>query len=130
MNPVSSSNAAESSLILCIDDGEIALRVKQMLLASAGYLVLTAKSGEIGLELFKRYPVELVVADHFLRGKTGTEIAGEMKELKPNVPILIVSGAIDRPEGLEFADEFLMKCEPPEVLLNTVARILESRIRA
>ena len=95
-----------------------------MLLTSAGYLLLTAKSGEVGLELFKRYPVELVVADHFLSGKTGTEIAKEMKELKPDVPILIVSGGIDRPEGLEFADEFLMKCEPPEVLLHTLARLL------
>ena len=124
MNPASSSTPAESSLVLCIDDGEIALRVRQMLLTSAGYLVLTAKSGEVGLELFKGYPVELVVADHFLSGKTGTEIAKEMKELKPDVPILIVSGGIDRPEGLEFADEFLMKCEPPEVLLHTVARLL------
>jgi len=76
------------------------------------------------LEFFKKYPVELVVADHFLGGKTGTEIAKEMKALKPDVPILIFSGAIDRPEGLEFADEFLMKCETPEVLLHTVARLL------
>lgn len=124
MNSASSSTPAASSLVLCIDDGDIALRIQQMLLTSAGYLVLTAKSGEVGLELFKRYPVELVVADHFLSGKTGTEIAKEMKELKPDVPILILSGAIDRPEGLEFADEFLMKCEPPEVLLHTVARLL------
>src|ERR1035438_8517271 len=116
MNPASPSTPAESSLILCVDDGEVALRVRQILPTSAGYLVLTAKSGEVGLELFKKYPVELVVADHYLGGKTVTEIAKEMKELKPDVPILIVSGAIERPEGLEFADEFLMKSEPPEVL--------------
>jgi CheY-like chemotaxis protein len=124
MNPASPSTPAESSLILCVDDGEVALRVRQILPTSAGYLVLTAKSGEVGLELFKKYPVELVVADHCLGGKTVTEIAKEMKELKPDVPILIVSGAIERPEGLEFADEFLMKSEPPEVLLHTIARLL------
>ena len=124
MNPASSSTPAESSLVLCIDDGDIALHVRQMLLTSAGYLVLTAKSGEVGLELFKKYPVELVVADHFLSGKTGTEIAKEMNSMKPDVPILIFSGAIDRPEGLEFADGFLTKCEPPEVLLHTVALLL------
>jgi response regulator RpfG family c-di-GMP phosphodiesterase len=124
MNSVSSSTPAESSLVLCIDDGEIALRIRQMLLNSAVYLVLAAKSGEIGLELFKKYPIGLVVSDHFLSGKTGTEIAKEMEELKPDVPILILSGAIDRPEGLEFADEFLMKCEPPEVLLHTIALLL------
>ena len=30
MNPASSSTPAESSLVFCIDDGEIALRVRQM----------------------------------------------------------------------------------------------------
>src|SRR5664279_2234520 len=98
MNPASPSTPAESSLILCVDDGDIALRVRQILLTSAGYLVLNAKSGEVGLELFKKYPVELVVADHYLSGKTVTEIAKEMKKLKPDIPILVFSGAINRPE--------------------------------
>jgi CheY-like chemotaxis protein len=109
---------------LCIDDADIALRVRKLLLGGAGYNVLTAGSGEDGLELFKQNPVELVIADHFLSGKTGTEIASEMKELKPEVPILIVSGALEKPEGLEFADGFLMKCEPPQVLLDTIACLL------
>ena len=124
MNPSSSSTAAENPLILCIDDGEIALRVRKLLLANAGYNVLTAGSGEAGLELFKQNPVELVVSDHFLSGKTGTELAKEMKQLKPKVPILIISAAAERPNGLEFADGFLTKCQPPVVLLDTIARLL------
>ena len=124
MNPASSSTAAATPLILCIDDGQVALRVRKLLLADAGYNVLTADSGEDGLELFKRYRVELVVADHFLSGMTGTELAKEMKQLKPEVPILIISGAVDRPVGLEFTDGFLTKCQPPEVLLDTIARLL------
>ena len=39
-------------LVLCIDDAEVALRVRELLLAGAGYAVLTASSGEEGLELF------------------------------------------------------------------------------
>ncbi len=124
MNLASSSAASATPLILCIDDGRVALRVRKLLLAHAGYDVLTADSGEYGLELFKRHRVQLVVADHFLSGKTGTELAKEMKELKPEVPILIISGAFDRPLGLEFADGFLTKCQPPDVLLNTIARLL------
>ena len=126
MNPASPSTPAESSLILCVDDDELALRIRQILLTGAGYLVLNAKSGEVGLELFKKHPIELVVADHYLSGKTGIKIAKEMKKLKPDVPILIFSGAIERPEGLEFATEFLMKSEPPEVLLHTIARLLDN----
>ena len=111
--------------ILCIDDAEIALRVRKLLLTIAGYDVVTAASGEEGLELFKRDAIDLVIADHFLTGKTGTEIASEMKTIKPHVPILIVSAASDTPEGIEFADGFLPKGESPEVLLATIARLLK-----
>ena len=114
-------------LLLCIDDAEVALRVRKILLTQAGYRVLTAASGEEGLELFKQNPIELVIADHFLSNRTGVEIAGEMKELKPEVPILIVSAAAEPPEGLEFLDGFLSKGEGPDVLLETVAGLLRPR---
>ena len=55
----------------------------------------------------------MVIADHFLSDKSGAEIAAEMKEIKPQVPILIVSGAEEAPKGLEFADGFLSKLRGP-----------------
>jgi len=111
-------------LVLCIDDAEVALRIRKLLLANAGYRVLTASSGEEGLELFKDNPVELVIADHFLSNKSGLEIAAEMKELKPKVPILIVSAAAEAPAGLEFSDGFLSKGEGPDALLEAMASLL------
>ncbi len=124
MNSASSSTAARPPLILCIDDDEISLRVRKLLLASAGLNVLTANSGEDGLELFEQNPIELVIADHFLTDKTGIEIAKEMKELKPQVPILILSAAAEKPDGLEFADGFLAKGGSPQMVLNTIAHLL------
>ena len=124
MKPASLLTAAKPTLILCIDDDDIGLRVRKLLLASEGYSVLTAGSGEDGLELFKQNPVKLVIVDHFLPGKTGTEIAREMKEMEPEVPILIMSAAIEEPPGLEFADGFLSKSEPPNVLFETVSLLL------
>ncbi len=124
MNSASLVTPARPPLILCIDDADIALRVRTLLLGSEGYSVLTAKSGEDGLEVFKQNPIDLVIADHFLSAKTGTEIAREMKNLKPRVPILIISAAIEKPDGLEFADGFLAKGEPPNVLFDTIAHLL------
>jgi two-component system response regulator GlrR len=121
------STSVKHPLILCIDDAEIALRVRKLLLTSAGYSVLTASSGEEGLELFKQSPIELVIADHFLSDKTGAEIAKEMKEFKPEVPILIVSAASEEPAGLEFVDGFLSKGEGPETLLESIASLLRQR---
>ena len=124
MNPASSSSPSKSPLILCIDDSDVALRVRKLLLDRAGYNVLTAKSAEEGLDIFTQYPVDLVVADHFLSGRTGTEIAREMKQVKPEVLILIFSAVAERPDGLEFADGFLSKGDPPAVLLDAIARLL------
>ncbi|MGO9515863.1 MAG: response regulator [Candidatus Korobacteraceae bacterium] len=124
MISASSSTAARLPLILCIDDDDISLRVRKFLLASVGFNVLTANSGESGFELFKQYPIELVIADHFLSDKTGTEIAREMKELKPEVPILIISTAPEKPDGIEFADGFVPKGEPPQLVLDTIAQLL------
>jgi hypothetical protein len=47
-----------------------------------------------------------------------------MKELKPQVPILILSAAAEEPAGLEFTDGFLAKGEPPQVILDAIARLL------
>lgn len=118
------ASISEHPLVLCIDDAEIALRVRKLLLTSAGYSVITAASGEAGFELFKENPVDLVIADHFLTDKTGAEIAREMKEVKPQVPILIVSAAAEEPDGLEFADGFLSKGEGPDGLLAAISDLL------
>jgi CheY-like chemotaxis protein len=120
-------SSSTQPLILCIDDAEVALRVRKLLLASAGYVVLTAASGEEGLEVFKQKSVDLVIADHFLSDKSGAEIAAEMKGMKPQVPILIVSAAEEPPAGLEFADGFLSKLDGPDALLDRVAGLLTER---
>lgn len=120
---------AKRPLILCIDDAEVALRVRKLLLSSAGYEVLTAPSGEEGLELFRQNSVDMVIADHFLSDKSGTEIAAEMKAIKPEVPILIVSAASEAPKGMEFADGFLSKGDGPDALLDSIAKLLHENRR-
>jgi CheY-like chemotaxis protein len=112
-------------LLLCIDDAEVALRVRKLVLTNAGYRVLTAESGEEGLEVFRANAVDMVIADHFLSNKSGLEIAKEMKELKPEVPILIVSAAAEAPPGMEFSDGFLSKGEGPDALLFAIAGLLK-----
>ncbi len=123
MNSVSSTTSG-FPLILCIDDDDISLRVGKLLLASVGFNVLTANSGEDGLELFKHNLIELVIADHFLSDRTGAEIAKQMKQLKPGVPNLILSAAVEKADDLESADAFVAKGEPPQLVLDTIAHLL------
>jgi CheY-like chemotaxis protein len=65
-----------------------------------------------------------VLSDHFLQGQTGAEITAEMKQLKPEVPVVILSGAVEEPDGIQHADLFLAKTGTPAELLEALARLL------
>jgi CheY-like chemotaxis protein len=111
--------------ILCIDDNETALKVRKMVLEVAGYSVLTASDVDIAMQLFTASVVDMVISDHLLQGKTGTELAAEMKRLKPATPIVIVSGVVQEPEGMEHADLFIVKGEAPAVWLKKISDVLQ-----
>jgi len=52
-----------AATVLCIDDEQTALQLRQTVLESAGYRVLTAKSGSQGIQSFKSEAVHAVVLD-------------------------------------------------------------------
>jgi DNA-binding NtrC family response regulator len=117
--------------ILCIDDNETALNVRKMVLEVAGYSVLTASDVDLAMQLFTASTVDIVMSDHLLQGKTGTALAAEMKRLKPAIPIIIVSGVVQEPEGMEHADLFVCKGEAPPVWLKKISDLLQqSRCQA
>ena len=115
-----SSSALVPYSVLCVDDEPSGLNLRQLILERKGYLVSTARTASEGLALFKGKDFDLVVTDHLLGRDTGTAMAKEMKRLRPFVPIIVLSGATDTPEGIEIADAFLSKAEGPERLLAKV----------
>jgi DNA-binding response OmpR family regulator len=123
------SVSGQQSVILCIDDEQAALRVRQLVLEYAGYRVLTATNGAAGLELFREQHVDLVITDHLLPGQTGSQVAREMKRLKPEVPVAMLSGLAERPEGGEAPDAFLTKGGPVPEFLASVGSLLRGSQR-
>ncbi len=117
-------NARRTARVLCIDDDLVGVSVRKLVLEQAGFDVSIANTSEEALEIFRNTAVDVVLSDHFLQGEAGTEIAAVMKALKPTVPIVILSGAIEIPPGIEHADLFLSKLEPPAVLLSTISDFL------
>jgi CheY-like chemotaxis protein len=111
--------------VLCIDDNETALKIRKMILEVAGYSVLTAIDAESAMQLFTTTPVDMVISDHLLQGKTGTELAAEMKRVKPTIPIIIMSGMVEQPEGIEHADLFIGKGESPPIWLKKISDVLQ-----
>lgn len=115
-------------VILLIDDDPIGVQTRTAVLECNGYRVLTAKTADEGLRLFREQKIDLVISDHFLRGsdRRGTALAEEMKRLKPDFPVMILSGAAEVPEGVEHADMFVTKLESIPVMLEDIAKLLQS----
>jgi CheY-like chemotaxis protein len=121
--------ANKSSTILCIDDEEPGLKVRKILLETAGHRVLTALSGREGIETFKAESVDAVILDYWMAGMNGVATARELKRIKRAVPIIILSAygtLLD--ETLGVADVWIRKGEEdPQYLLGAVEALLQAR---
>jgi len=118
--------AKHSHLILCVDDELVGLRVRKLLLERAGYKVLTALDGPTGLEIFKTEPIDAVVLDYAMPGMHGGEVAGLMRQVKPKVPILLLSAYIGLPaEVTSLVNLYMTKGEGAPVLLRKLGSLLQ-----
>jgi CheY-like chemotaxis protein len=115
------------SVILCVDHEPTPLMVRRLMLSIAGYDVLTAADGDAALTSLCRSHVDLVITDHFLPGCTGAQVAAEMKRLKPEVPIVLLTGAPEPPPGSENADLVLPKALEPQEFLTAIANLITKR---
>jgi CheY-like chemotaxis protein len=118
-------------LVLCVDDELIGLKVRKILLERAGYQVLTAIDGVNGLALFEAHPVEAVVLDYSMPGMHGGEVATRMRQIKPRVPILLLSAYIGLPgEVTSLVDLYMTKGEGAPVLLQKLESLLQQPVSA
>ena len=99
--------------ILVIDDEPILRDSLEVALKTSGYDVLTARTGEEGLERFQKENPDLVLLDHWLPGINGDEVLHRIKEEDPEIPIIIMTaqGSIEMAVNLMKmgAFDFLVK---------------------
>src|SRR6516225_8318271 len=79
-------------VVLCVDDEEIPLLLRKLVLEKAGYDVVTASSVLRALEIVSTRHVDLVLSDHLMPGSTGTELARQIKSRLPQLPVVLLSG--------------------------------------
>jgi len=70
---------SDKALILCVDDEEVPLTLRLLVLEKAGYSVVTARSTAQALEIADSQHFDLVLTDHLTPGSTGTELAERIK---------------------------------------------------
>jgi len=110
--------------ILCIDDDDSMLGYQRALLERRGYKVLTATSARQGLQIAAVCAVAAVIVDYHMPEMNGHEVATEIKRLRPQVPIVMVSSDDGiREQALSVVDAFVSKNEASKRLLPVITRI-------
>ncbi len=77
--------------ILVIEDDTSQRQLFKTALEDAGYAVLEAPNGQIGLQLFYQQPCDLVITDIFMPEKDGLETILVLKAQFLNVKIIAIS---------------------------------------
>lgn len=116
--------------ILCVDDNEQALAVRKFLLETrGGYRVVAAASGKDAVEEFRRGGIDLVLSDLLMPQMNGNELVRRLKEIAPEIPMILISGSVKTFDHGNRADAFLPKgsATPGEMLERIRVMIARKR---
>ena len=86
--------------ILVIEDEPRILEFLRLGLEAEGFMVDGADDGAIGLGLALTEPYELVILDLLLPRLDGFRLLGELRQARPDLPVLILSARSDLPTKL------------------------------
>jgi len=122
--------------ILFVDDEPIVARSTEEFLKRLGYVVTRCEQSDDALARFRRAPQEfdLIVTDWAMPGMSGTELVSAMRETRPDIPMLLMSGFVDSTVQLAAKaigiGEILIKPVNPELLAQAVAQVLARGTKA
>lgn len=134
----------DQSRILIVDDNEAGIEALSGILASEGYELVTASSGEEALHHVQKRPPDLILLDVMMPGMDGYEVCRRIRE-DPDlskIPVVMVTALDDRASrlrGIEAgADDFVSKPVDRHELrarvrtitgLNRYRRLVDERTR-
>jgi DNA-binding NtrC family response regulator len=114
--------------VLVIDDDPQILELIQIILEDEGHEVTTLSSGRQAVEVVAATHPDLVLLDIVMESRHGMEVLAELREAAPDVPVVLLSGAVtqvsDMPEIARAlgAQDFIEKPFDAQHLVEVVER--------
>jgi PAS domain S-box-containing protein len=118
--------------VLLVDDEDMIIDVGQDMLRAAGYEALLARSGKEAIEVYKKNKdkVALVILDMIMPDMGGGETYDRMKEINPDIKVLLSSGYSIDGQATEILDRgcdgFIQKPFNVSRLSQRIRKILDS----
>jgi PAS domain S-box-containing protein len=84
--------------ILVVDDEAFQIDLASKILGGLGYRVTAVNSSEQALKLYRERPdnYDLIITDMTMPGMTGDVLIGRLREIRPNVAVMLCSGYSER----------------------------------
>ena len=117
------------SKVLVIDDESSIRKLLDISLTYKGYEVITAKSGEQGIEVYEREKPAIVLTDIKMPGMDGIEVLRKVKQINPETEVIVITGHGDMDIAVRSlqldASDFITKPIMDEALSVALSRAME-----
>jgi CheY-like chemotaxis protein len=115
-----------SRKVLIVDDDPVVAKSFDRVLSGKGYAVITASSGQEALNKLETEDYDVVFTDIKMPGMSGLEMAEQVKQRRPWLPVVIVTGygspANEARAEAAGVSGFLRKPVSPEILEDSAER--------
>ncbi len=78
--------------ILVVDDEESIRYTFDFFLSEHGYSVTGAENYDEAISLIEKSEFDLIFADIVMDGRTGVDLLKMIKEIRPNLPVIMITG--------------------------------------
>ena len=117
--------------ILVVDDDELLIEYIQSVLSGESYNVITASSGQEGLDILKKQHVSMVVSGYKIPIMSGLEFLEKVRIIYPDILTIMVTDQADIKLAIKAINEagvykFLLKPWDDMDFKNTIKKTLES----
>ncbi|RMH64533.1 MAG: PAS domain-containing sensor histidine kinase [Calditrichaeota bacterium] len=119
--------------VLVADDETHILEMAEAVLQKIGYTVVTAPNGLEAVELFRQAPdsFDLIILDLTMPVLSGEEAYDHIREIAPDIPVILSSGFTDTEARIRFKDKapagFLQKPYTIEKLRHTLYKLSKKK---
>jgi ATP-dependent Lon protease len=110
--------------ILYVDDHEVLARLSCEILQMQGYHAEYAYNGADALSKFENGNYDMLVTDYRMEGMNGLELARQIHQKAPEVPVIVVSGYAHDNEPCEAVSAWLEKQDMFPALLDHIKHFL------
>jgi signal transduction histidine kinase len=116
------------SRVMVVDDDPLVVTSTAAMLEDLGHIVTEALSGSRALDLLRLgTKVDVVVTDHAMPGMTGLELARQIRQHWPHLPVILATGFADLPASEDSGLPRLAKPYRQEDLAAQIAKVLGAR---